>query len=59
MPIQYWALGASALLSIASSQETMGDRKSALQTLQDLINRYPGSSAAASAKQRLAAFAKR
>jgi TolA-binding protein len=47
------------MLSIASSQETMGDRKSAQKTLQELIARYPGSSAAASAKQRLAAFSKR
>ena len=47
------------MLSIASSQETMGDRKSAQKTLQELIARYPTSSAAASAKQRLAAFSKR
>jgi TolA-binding protein len=45
-----------ALLSIASSQETMGDRKNAQQTLQELIAKYPESSAAASAKQRIAAF---
>jgi tol-pal system protein YbgF len=48
-----------AMLSIASAQETMGDRKSAQQTLQELIAKYPASSSAASAKQRLAAFAKR
>src|SRR5437899_455298 len=42
-----------ALLSIASSQETMGDRKSAQKTLEDVIAKYPKSSAAASAKQRL------
>ena len=48
-----------ALLSIASSQETMGDRRSAQKTLEELIARYPKSSAAASAKQRLAAFTKR
>ena len=47
------------MLSIASSQETMGDRRSAQKTLQELITRYPSSSAAASAKQRLAAFSKR
>jgi tol-pal system protein YbgF len=47
------------MLSIASSQETMGDRKSAQKTLQELIARYPKSSAAASAKQRLAAFSRR
>ena len=34
----------------------MGDRKAAQQTLQELISKYPSSSAAASAKQRLAAF---
>ena len=47
------------MLSIASSQETMGDRRSAQKTLQELIAKYPKSSAAASAKQRLAAFSKR
>jgi TolA-binding protein len=34
----------------------MGDRKNAQQTLQELITKYPESSAAASAKQRIAAF---
>ena len=48
-----------ALLSIASSQETMGERKNAQKTLEDLIAKYPKSNAAASAKQRLAAFSKR
>ncbi len=48
-----------AMLSIASAQETMGDRKSAQKTLEELIARYPNSSSATSAKQRLAAFAKR
>jgi TolA-binding protein len=33
----------------------MGDRKSAQKTLEDLITKYPSSSAATSAKQRLAA----
>ena len=47
------------MLSIASSQETMGDRRAAQKTLQELVARYPKSSAAASAKQRLAAFSKR
>jgi TolA-binding protein len=42
-----------ALLSIASSQETMGDRKSAQKTLEEIIAKYPKSSAAASAKQRI------
>jgi TolA-binding protein len=48
-----------AMLSIASSQETMGERKNAQKTLEDLITKYPKSNAAASAKQRLAAFSKR
>jgi len=48
-----------AMLSIASAQETMGDRKSAQKTLEDLVGKYPTSSAATSAKQRLAAFTKR
>ena len=48
-----------ALLSIASAQETMGDRKSAQKTLEEVIAKYPDSSAAASAKQRLAASARR
>ncbi len=47
------------MLSIASAQETMGDRKSAQKTLEDLIGKYPTSSAASSAKQRLAAFTRR
>ena len=47
-----------AMLSIASSQETMGDRKSSQKTLEELLVKYPKSSAAASAKQRLAAFSK-
>jgi TolA-binding protein len=47
------------MLSIASAQETMGDRKAAQKTLEELIARYPGSSSAASAKQRLAAFSRR
>jgi TolA-binding protein len=47
------------MLSIASAQETMGDRKSAQKTLEELITKYPQSSAATSAKQRLAASAKR
>jgi TolA-binding protein len=43
------------MLSIASAQETMGDRASARKTLEELIAKYPASSSAASAKQRLAA----
>lgn len=48
-----------ALLSIASSQETMGDRNGARKSLEELVARYPTSSAAASAKQRLAILQKR
>ena len=48
-----------ALLSIASAQETMGDRRAAQKTLEELIAQYPTSSAAASAKQRLAATTRR
>jgi tol-pal system protein YbgF len=48
-----------AMLSIASAQETMGERKIAQKTLEELIAKYPASSAATSAKQRLAASAKR
>ena len=33
----------------------MGDRRNAQKTLEEVIQRYPKSSAAASAKQRLAA----
>jgi TolA-binding protein len=47
------------MLSIASAQETMGDRKSAQRTLEELVGRFPNSSSAAAAKQRLAAFSKR
>jgi TolA-binding protein len=47
------------MLSIASAQETMGDRRAAQKTLEDLIARYPSSSAATSAKQRLSAYPKR
>ena len=51
--------GPDAMLSIASAQETMGARGEAQKTLQELIARYPGSSASVSARQRLAASAKR
>jgi TolA-binding protein len=50
---------ADAMLSIASAQEAMGDKRSAQKTLQDVLAKYPGSSAAASAKLRLAQGAKR
>ena len=42
-----------ALLNIATSQEAMGDRRGAQKTLEGLLTRFPGSPAAASAKQRL------
>jgi tol-pal system protein YbgF len=48
-----------AMLSIASAQETMNDRANAQRTLKDLIARYPGTDAAKSAQQRLAAYSKR
>ena len=47
-----------AMLSIASAQETMGERKAAQKTLEELVAKYPKSPAAASAKQRIAAFSK-
>jgi tol-pal system protein YbgF len=42
-----------ALLNIASAQDAMGDRRGAQKTLEGLVQRYPQSPAAASAKQRL------
>jgi tol-pal system protein YbgF len=42
-----------AMLNIATSQEASGDRRSAQKTLEGLVQRYPASQAAASAKQRL------
>lgn len=42
-----------AMLNIANSQESLGDRRSAQKTLEGLVERYPASQAAASAKQRL------
>lgn len=44
-----------ALLNIASSQEAAGDRRGAQKSLETLLQRYPSSQAAASAKQRMAA----
>ncbi len=43
-----------AMLNVASAQDAMGDRRGAQKTLEGLVARYPGSPAAASAKQRLA-----
>jgi tol-pal system protein YbgF len=42
-----------AMLNIATSQEAMGDRRGAQKTLEGLLEKYPTSQAAASAKQRL------
>lgn len=42
-----------AMLNIATSQEAMGDRRGAQKTLEGLLEKYPASQAAASAKQRL------
>ena len=42
-----------AMLNIATSQESLGDRRGAQKTLEGLLERYPASQAAASAKQRL------
>jgi TolA-binding protein len=47
------------MLSIASAQETMGDCKAAKKSLEELAARYPASSSAMSAKQRLAVMSKR
>ena len=50
---------ADAMLSIASSQEAMGDKAASQKTLQGVLAKYPGSPAAANAKLRLAQAAKR
>jgi TolA-binding protein len=50
---------ADAMLSIASSQEAMGDKAAAQKTLQNVMAKYPGTPAAANAKLRLAQAAKR
>ena len=42
-----------AMLNIASAQDALGDRRSAQKTLEGLLMKYPGTPAAASAKQRL------
>ena len=42
-----------AMLNIANSQESLGDRRGAQKTLEGLLEKYPASQAAASAKQRL------
>ena len=50
---------ADAMLSIASSQEAMGDKAAAQKTLQNVMAKYPGTQAAANAKLRLAQATKR
>jgi len=47
------AKAADAMLNIASSQDALGDRRGAQRTLNELVQKYPASTAAASAKQRL------
>jgi len=47
------AKASDAMLNIASSQEAMGDRRASQKTLEALLARYPGSPAAATARQRL------
>ena len=42
-----------AMLNIANSQEALGDRRGAQKTFEGLLEKYPTSQAAASAKQRL------
>ena len=42
-----------AMLNIATSQEALGDRRGAQKTLEGLLEKYPASQAATSAKQRL------
>ncbi|MDR1367829.1 MAG: tol-pal system protein YbgF [Candidatus Accumulibacter sp.] len=42
-----------AILSVATCQQELGDEKNARTTLEALLNQYPSSSAAATAKQRL------
>lgn len=42
-----------AMLNIANSQEALGDRRGAQKTLEGLLEKYPTSQAAASARQRL------
>lgn len=43
-----------ALLGLANSQQALGDAKSSQETLKKLVERFPESSAATAAKQRLA-----
>ena len=48
-----------AMLNIASSQEALGERVAARKTLESLLAKYPGTPAAASARQRLGMGTKR
>ena len=53
------AKASDAMLNIASSQDAMGDAKAAQKTLETLIQTYPDTPAAASAKQRLSQVKRR
>jgi TolA-binding protein len=53
------AKASDAMLNIASSQDAMGERRAAQKTLESLLQRYPDTPAAASAKQRLSPGAPR
>jgi TolA-binding protein len=50
---------ADAMLSIASAQEAMGDVRAAQATLQNVLSKYPGSTAADQARLRLQQSVKR
>ncbi|MBI1906481.1 MAG: tol-pal system protein YbgF [Rhodocyclales bacterium] len=49
------SLASDAMLGLANSQQLLGDARSSTDTLKQLIARYPGSSAAQVASQRLGA----
>jgi TolA-binding protein len=60
--VAQWPLdpkAADAMLSIASAQEAMGDVKAAQATLQDVLAKYPGSTASDQARLRLQQSVKR
>ncbi len=47
------AMAPDAMLGLANSQQAMGDARTSQRTLQSLVERYPSSNAAQTAKQRL------
>jgi tol-pal system protein YbgF len=53
------AVAPDSMLGLANGQLAIGDRRNARQTLQTLIDRYPSSNAAKTAKQHLASSAAR